>query len=196
MAARPKPLNVQAAALTAEIAANGSASIGDHMGAANHLEAQGLICITDGEAKFTAAGQFASRQSTEPTISIQLPDGTSTPAVPMSVATKAIDHLKESDRKRRKAPPVKETEADRQVSNDLYQGTADELRQFIEIIEQCEAEKKDISDQIKEVYAELKGRGFDAKAIRRVVSLRKKDPQVRQEEDAILEVYLTALGMN
>lgn len=74
--------------------------------------------------------------------------------------------------------------------------TADELRQFIERIEQLEAEKKDISDQVKEVFAELKGRGFDSKAIRKVVSLRKKDPQERQEEDAILEVYMTALGMN
>jgi uncharacterized protein (UPF0335 family) len=73
--------------------------------------------------------------------------------------------------------------------------TADELRQFIERIEQLEAEKKDIGDQIKETYAEIKGRGFDTKAIRKVVSLRKKDPQERQEEEAILEVYLNALGM-
>lgn len=79
---------------------------------------------------------------------------------------------------------------------DAFNVTADELRQFIERIEQLEAEKKDIADQVKEVYAEIKGRGFDSKAIRKVVSLRKKDPAERQEEDAILEVYLTALGMN
>lgn len=79
---------------------------------------------------------------------------------------------------------------------DAFNVTADELRQFIERIEQLEAEKKDLADQVKEVYAEIKGRGFDSKAIRKVVSLRKKDPAERQEEDAILEVYLTALGMN
>ncbi|VDC31991.1 DUF2312 domain-containing protein [Pseudogemmobacter humi] len=79
--------------------------------------------------------------------------------------------------------------------NDAFNVTADELRQFIERIEQFEAEKKDIGDQIKEIYAEIKGRGFDTKAIRKIVSLRKKDAQERQEEDAILEVYMSALGM-
>ena len=79
---------------------------------------------------------------------------------------------------------------------DPYNVTADELRQFIERIEQLEAEKKDIAEQIKEVYAELKGRGYDSKAIRKLVTLRKKDPQEVQEEDAILELYKTALGMS
>lgn len=89
-----------------------------------------------------------------------------------------------------KAPPKKE---DRM--SDPYTVTGDELRQFIERIEQLEAEKKDIADQIKEVYAEIKGRGFDSKAVRKLVSLRRKDPQERQEEDAILELYMNALGM-
>lgn len=80
--------------------------------------------------------------------------------------------------------------------SDPYNVTADELRQFIERIEQLEAEKKDLADQVKEVYAEIKGRGFDSKAIRKLVSLRKKDPQEREEEDAILELYKSALGMS
>ncbi|MCB5409724.1 DUF2312 domain-containing protein [Pseudogemmobacter faecipullorum] len=79
--------------------------------------------------------------------------------------------------------------------NDAFNVTADELRQFIERIEQMEAEKKDVADQIKEIYAEIKGRGFDSKAIRKIVSLRKKDADARQEEEAILEVYMNALGM-
>lgn len=79
--------------------------------------------------------------------------------------------------------------------NDAFNVTADELRQFIERIEQMEAEKKDVADQIKEIYAEIKGRGFDSKAIRKIVSLRKKDAESRQEEEAILEVYMNALGM-
>lgn len=78
---------------------------------------------------------------------------------------------------------------------DPYNVAADELRQFIERIEHLEAEKKDIADQVKEVYAELKGRGYDSKAIRKLITLRRKDPQERQEEDAILELYKTALGM-
>lgn len=78
---------------------------------------------------------------------------------------------------------------------DAHNVTADELRQFIERIEQLEAEKRDLAEQVKETYAEIKGRGFDTKAIRKLVSLRKKDPQERQEEDAILELYMSALGM-
>ncbi|MBJ2151693.1 DUF2312 domain-containing protein [Paracoccus sp. IB05] len=79
--------------------------------------------------------------------------------------------------------------------NDAFNVTADELRQLIERIEQYEAEKKDIAEQLKEVYAEAKGRGFDTKALRKIVSLRKQDADERQEADAILEVYMTALGM-
>ena len=72
---------------------------------------------------------------------------------------------------------------------------ADELKQFVERIENLEAEKANISDDIKEVYAELKGRGFDAKAIRKIVALRKKSREERAEEEAILDLYLQALGM-
>ncbi|MCB5412166.1 DUF2312 domain-containing protein [Pseudogemmobacter sp. CC-YST710] len=90
---------------------------------------------------------------------------------------------------------MKETEADKKVSDAAFNQVGEALRQFLERIEQFEAEKKDISEQIKEVYAEAKGRGFDTKAIRRIVTLRKKDPDARQEEDAILEVYMNALGM-
>ncbi|MBB3809384.1 DUF2312 domain-containing protein [Pseudochelatococcus contaminans] len=73
---------------------------------------------------------------------------------------------------------------------------ADELRQFIERIERLEEEKAAIAGDIKEVYAELKGRGFDAKAIRKIVQIRKKPVEERVEEDAILELYLQALGMS
>ncbi|MFT0891862.1 DUF2312 domain-containing protein [Pseudochelatococcus sp. G4_1912] len=72
---------------------------------------------------------------------------------------------------------------------------ADELKQFIERIERLEEEKAAIAGDIKEVYGELKGRGFDAKAIRKIVAIRKKPVEERAEEDAILELYLQALGM-
>jgi uncharacterized protein (UPF0335 family) len=72
---------------------------------------------------------------------------------------------------------------------------ADQLRAFIERIERLEEEKKVIGDDIKEVYAEAKGTGFDAKILRKVISLRKKQPHEREEEEAILDLYMQALGM-
>ncbi|GHE59672.1 UPF0335 protein [Camelimonas fluminis] len=72
---------------------------------------------------------------------------------------------------------------------------ADELKQFIERLERLEEEKAGIAGDIKEVFAELKGRGFDSKAVRQILRIRKKDQAERQEEEAILELYLQALGM-
>ena len=72
---------------------------------------------------------------------------------------------------------------------------ADELRLLIERAERLEEEKKGISDDIKDVMAEAKGRGYDPKAIRKILSIRKKRKEEYQEEEAILEVYLQALGM-
>ena len=70
-----------------------------------------------------------------------------------------------------------------------------QLRSFIERIERLEGEKKTISDDIKEVYAELKGNGFDAKAVREIIRLRKKEDFERQEEEAMVKLYKNALGM-
>jgi uncharacterized protein (UPF0335 family) len=72
---------------------------------------------------------------------------------------------------------------------------ADELRAIIERIERLEEEKKEIGGDIKEVYSEAKGRGYDAKVIRRIVALRKQDVNERQEFEAILDLYCSALGM-
>lgn len=71
----------------------------------------------------------------------------------------------------------------------------DQLRAFIERIERLEEEKKTIADDIKDVYAEAKGTGFDTKILKKVIALRKKDANERMEEEAILETYLAALGM-
>jgi len=78
---------------------------------------------------------------------------------------------------------------------DSHRVAAAELRQFIERFERLEAEKKDIADQQKEVMAEAKGRGYDTKVMRKVIALRKKDPQEISEEEAVLELYKEALGM-
>ena len=72
---------------------------------------------------------------------------------------------------------------------------ADQLRAFIERIERLEEEKKTIADDIKEVYAEAKGNGFDAKIMRKVVSLRKKSAAERKEEQTVLFLYCEALQM-
>jgi len=72
---------------------------------------------------------------------------------------------------------------------------AGQLRAFIERIERLEEEKKAIADDIKEVYAEMKGTGFDTKAVRAIIRLRKQDQAERQEAEAILDLYMAALGM-
>ena len=71
----------------------------------------------------------------------------------------------------------------------------DQLRAFIERIERLEEEKKAIADDIKEIYAEAKGTGFDTKVLRQVVRIRKQDQHERAEQEAILDLYLHALGM-
>lgn len=76
-----------------------------------------------------------------------------------------------------------------------YEVTADELRQFIERFESLEAEKSDISEQQKEVMAEAKARGYDTKVMRRIIALRKRDKDDIAEEEAILELYMEAMGM-
>lgn len=81
------------------------------------------------------------------------------------------------------------------ASAEQYRVTASELRAFIERIERLEAEKKDIADQHKEVMAEARGRGYDTGVMRKLVALRKRDPQDISEEEAVLDLYKEALGM-
>ena len=71
----------------------------------------------------------------------------------------------------------------------------DQLKAFVERIERLEEEKKTISDDIRDVYAESKSNGFDVKALRTIVRLRKQDANERAEEETILETYMQALGM-
>lgn len=81
-------------------------------------------------------------------------------------------------------------------TNNTYRVTADELRSFIERIERLDAEKKDLSEAQKEVMAEAKSRGYDTKIIRKVVALRKREPDDIAEEEAVLDMYKEALGMS
>jgi uncharacterized protein (UPF0335 family) len=85
------------------------------------------------------------------------------------------------------APAVKEKTATRFAK--------DQLKAIVERIERLEEEKKAIADDIRDVYSEAKGNGFDVKALRTVVRLRKQDKNEREEHEAVLETYLHALGM-
>lgn len=76
----------------------------------------------------------------------------------------------------------------------LNQAAQGQLKSIIERIERLEQEKSEIAEQIKEVFAEAKGNGFDVKAIRKVVRLRKIDRAKRLEEEAVLDLYLSAIG--
>ncbi|AWY09466.1 hypothetical protein vB_RpoS-V16_30 [Ruegeria phage vB_RpoS-V16] len=81
-------------------------------------------------------------------------------------------------------------------STDSYNITASELRQFIERVERLEVEKKDIADQQKEVLAEAKARGYNTKVMRKIIAERKRSRDDINEEEAVLELYRSALGMS
>jgi uncharacterized protein (UPF0335 family) len=78
-----------------------------------------------------------------------------------------------------------------EVLNATAQG---QLKSIIERVERLEAEKAEVAEQIKEVFAEAKGNGFDVKILRKVVRIRKQDRAKRMEEEAILDLYLSAIG--
>lgn len=76
----------------------------------------------------------------------------------------------------------------------LNETAQNQLKSIVERVERLEVEKTEIVEQIKEVYAEAKGNGFDVKILRKVIRLRRMDRAKRQEEDAILDLYLSAIG--
>jgi uncharacterized protein (UPF0335 family) len=79
--------------------------------------------------------------------------------------------------------------------DDINPNTAGQLKAFIERIERLEEEKRNIASDIKDIYAEAKSTGFDAKTLRKVVAARRKDRLEREEEQALLDTYFHALGM-
>ena len=78
---------------------------------------------------------------------------------------------------------------------DTYRVTADELRSFIERIERIELDRKDLAEDVKEIFSEAKGRGYDTAVMRKLIAMRKKSPDDLAEEQAVLEMYAEALGM-
>lgn len=74
--------------------------------------------------------------------------------------------------------------------------SAAQLRAFVERVEAQEERRREIAEEIKEIYAEAKGMGFDTKALRKIVQMRRKSEEERQEEESVLETYMAALGMS
>lgn len=130
------------------------------------------------------------KSNDETTVRVVLPDGTSTPEIPVGEFVTAAENV--SGRMRGPAKSKVEKAEDR-TANTIAVG---QLRSFIERIERLEEEKSTIGDDIKEVYAELKGSGFDSKTVRTIIRLRKKEDHERHEEQAMLELYMDALGMS
>lgn len=115
--------------------------------------------------------------------------GVDTGEIPMSAVQAA---MRKSDRDR----ATKEMfDADETGETKAQTVAAGQLRAFIERVERLEEEKGTIAEDIKDTFAEMKGTGFDTKAVRAIIRLRKKDQAERQEEEAILDLYKAALGM-
>lgn len=123
------------------------------------------------------------------TMTMTLPDGTTTGPF-------TLGDLKEATARLNGTPPMKEDPDFKKHNQQAFDVTAGELRQFIERYEQLDEEKAEVTGQQKELMAEAKGRGFDTRVMRKVIALRKQKPDQRAEEQAILDMYLSALGMD
>ena len=88
---------------------------------------------------------------------------------------------------------VKETPAEKEVKDKAYRCVAKELRGFVESYEQLDAEKAEVSDRQKEVMAKAKATGYDTKAIRKIIRLRKLSKDEREDQDAVLQLYRDSL---
>lgn len=118
------------------------------------------------------------------------------PAEAVKAAAKEISRQARGKKKQAEAPAQAEVFTPAQTGNAGAHGVArDQLRAFIERIERLEEEKATIADDIKDVYGEAKGTGFDTKILRKVIQIRKQDGDERREQEAVLDTYLQALGM-
>jgi len=93
------------------------------------------------------------------------------------------------------APSTETTMNERADSETAHRYAKDQLKSIVERIERLEEEKKSTQDDIKDVYAEAKGNGFDTRALRTIVRMRKMDTDERREQEEVLETYMHALGM-
>jgi len=129
------------------------------------------------------------------TMTLRVPDGNGghIETGPFTAADlkRAVDQVNKDQGK----PAMKHDPEFHAAETAAYDVTAAELRQFIERFEHLDAEKKEITDQQKEVMAEAKGRGYDTKVLRKIIALRKRKPDDVAEEEAVMDLYKAALGM-
>lgn len=120
------------------------------------------------------------------------PDGKTISTGPISIADfeRAAQQVANNHR-----VPMKHTAEDQAVRDQVGSNNGAEIRAFIERFERLAAEKTDIADAQKEVMAEAKGRGYDTKVLRKIIAIRKRDADDVAEEEAILDLYKSALGM-
>jgi len=111
------------------------------------------------------------------------------------IAVEQIRKTRDAIRKQQGKPPMKHDPDFAQAENKAYSVAADELRQFIEQFETLEAEKKDITEQQKDIMSDAKARGYDTKVMKKIVAMRKRDKDDLAEEEAIIDLYKSALGM-
>ncbi|ETW13363.1 hypothetical protein ATO8_09126 [Roseivivax marinus] len=143
------------------------------------LEDIGIVSAPDHVGKRTVADATTIQTSIEVSKRVR------------SDLAKAHDSIKRS----KGAPRMKHDPDFAKQADHAYGVAADELRQFIERFERLAEEKQEIADQQKEVMAEAKGRGYDTKVLRKLIALRKREPDDVAEEEAILDMYKLALGM-
>ena len=160
----------------------------NHVGKRQLVDADALQRLATGEPLSLAAD--ASQPPGTTSVRLSAPDGTTIFAGTPQEFMKAAEDMARKDR-----PPMKPDADFKKHNQDAYRVTADELRQFIERFEQLECEKKDIAETQKELMAEAKGRGYDTRVMRMVVALRKRKPDDVAEQEAVLELYKSALGM-
>lgn len=131
----------------------------------------------------------------EPAMTMRVPDGKGgileTPPFTINDMKRAAETFRKSKGK----PPMKPDPQFDKAADNAYRVTAEELRAFIERAERLDAEKKDLSDQRKEILAEAKGRGYDTSVINKIIAMRKRNREDLAEEEAVTELYKEALGM-
>lgn len=120
------------------------------------------------------------------------PDGETISTGPISIA--AFERAAQQAAGQRRIP-MKHTAEDQAVRDQVGSNNGGEIRSFIERLESLAAEKADLTEAQKEVMAEAKGRGYDTKVLRKIIAIRKRDADEVAEEEAILDLYKSALGM-
>lgn len=130
-----------------------------------------------------------------PTITIRTTDASGAEITTGPISLEQMRAAADSLRKIKRKPKMKHDPDFAKAEDAAFAVAADELRQFIEKFESLEAEKRDITEQQKDVMSEAKSRGYDTKVMRKLIAMRKRDKNDLAEEEAILDIYKAALGM-